>query len=153
MIQIQLTGTEIMQGATVGLMRQLQNLKQKRCPAFGAGTTADWQLHIEGALGEMALAKYLNYYWGGVGVLRNPDVFDNDVRTRSRHHYELILHDHDPDDRRFWLLTGTNGAYVVHGWILGRDGKQKDFWKDPAGGRPAYFVPQEKLTKPAEAKQ
>ena len=28
----------------------------------------------------------------------------------------------------------------------GGDGKQREYWKDPAGGRPAYFVPQSAWT-------
>lgn len=146
MIEIKLTSQEILKGAMVGIMRQTENLKKKAQPAYGAGSKDDWQLHIEGALGECALAKYLNVYWSGKGEMRNPDVGPFDVRTRSRHDYELILHPNDPDERTFWLLTGSNGVYRIHGCIKGKDGKKKEFWKDPAGGRPAFFVPQSELT-------
>lgn len=145
MSEVALTPTEIMQAAMVGVMRQLQNMRDGRRPAFGAGSASDWQLHVEGALGECALAKHLGIFWCGVGALRAPDVGVVDVRTRSNHSYDLILHDHDPDERVFYLLTGGNGRYVVRGWIRAGEGKRKEFWKDPAGGRPAYFVPQEAL--------
>jgi len=34
----------------------------------------------------------------------------------------------------------------VHGWIASEDAMQEQWRKDPAGGRPAYFVPQAKLS-------
>jgi len=39
---------------------------------------------------------------------------------------------------------------LVHGWIASEDAMQEQWRKDPAGGRPAYFVPQAKLS-PLEA--
>ena len=143
---ITLTPAEMMTAGHVGVMRQVENLGRRRAPAHGAGSHQDWQLHIEGALGEMALAKALGVYWPGKGGLRDTDVGNVDVRTRSRHNYDLILHESDPDDRRFYLVTGSNGSYRVHGSILGADGKDPQFWSDPAVGRPAYFVPKGVLT-------
>lgn len=147
-IQISLTSAEIMLGATAGVMRQVENLKNNAKPFYGAGRENDWQLNIEGVLGEMALSKYLNIYWKGKGKMRAPDVGDVDVRTTPHASGHLILHPNDPDDRLFYLLTGVNGNYTIHGSILGRAGKQDRWIKDPTGGRPAYFVPQDAL-KPA----
>ena len=147
-MNIKLTLAEIQIAAQVGIQRQLQNLKNGACPAYGAGNRNDWQLHVEGAMGEMALAKHLGVYWDGKGKMRAPDVGECDVRTRSKHSYELIVHDRDNDDRYIYLLTGTNGDYRLHGGIYARDAKQKRYWKDPAGGRPAYFVPQSDLQNP-----
>jgi len=148
MKEIGLTTTEIMQGALVGVMRQVQNIRDRRQDKYGASNSKGWQLHIEGALGEMALAKFLDLYWGGVGTFRGSDVGKSQqVRTRSRHNYELMLHPDDDDEQTYWLLTGTNGTYRVHGWLRGADGKKDHYWKDPAGGRPAFFVPQSDLNK------
>lgn len=145
MIEIELTPSEIMSGALIGVMRQVQNLSKKRTPAYGAGTKKDWQLHIEGALGELAVAKAMNLYYAGTGVLRADDVSGFQVRTRSKHDYELILHHEDQDDIKFVLVTGLNGKYVIRGYVMGYEGKVQEFWNDPAGGRPAFFVPQNKL--------
>jgi len=135
--------------AQAGIMRQVENCKIGREPYHGAGSGNDWQLHIEGCLGEFALAKYLGVHWSGKGKLRDPDVGEVDVRTGARDSHRLILHDDDPDDRVFWLLCGVNGNYTVKGWITGLDGKKKVYWSDPVGGRPAYFIPQSALNKPA----
>ena len=145
---IKLSLAEMQIAAQVGIQRQIQNLKNGAVPAYGAGNKNDWQLHIEGALGEMALAKHLGIYWDGKGKMRAPDVGDVDVRTRSKHTYDLIVHDRDDDGRFIYLLTGGNGTYRFHGGICARDAKHERYWKDPAGGRPAYFVPQSDLQNP-----
>jgi hypothetical protein len=140
-----------MQAATVGAIRQVQNLRDKRSPAYGAGRSNDWQLHIEGALGEFALAKFLDRFPSGAHEFRARDVGAWQVRTSSRDDGDLILHDRDDDAERFVLLTGRNGAYQVRGWILAADGKRAEYWRDPVGGRAAYFVPQSALLPmPAE---
>lgn len=147
-IDIKLTGYEMMIAAQSGILRQIENTQRQRKAAYGSGSQNDWQLHIEGCLGEMALSKFLGVYYTGKGKFRAPDVGIVDVRTRSRHSYDLILHPKDPDDRIFYLVTGVNGSYKIQGWIMGEDGKQKEYWSDPAGGRPAFFVPQSKLNAP-----
>ena len=144
-ISIELTSSEIMGAAITGVMRQTQNLKLGRKPAYGAGKDNDWQLNIEGALGEAALAKHLDHYWLGTGVLRSPDVGKVDVRTTTHPKGRLIIHKEDPDDRRFYLLIGCNGKYMLHGSIMGADAKRDEWWSDPNTGRPAYFVPQSAL--------
>lgn len=151
-IDIELTSAEIMMAAQAGIMRQVENIKKKSQAYYGASTTSDWQLHIEGCLGEFALSKFLNVWWGGKGDKRGCDVGVYDVRTRSSHSYDLILHENDPDDRVFWLVTGVNGSYKVHGWILGKNGKQEKYWADPAKNRPAFFIPSSELNDPMELK-
>jgi len=146
---VTLTPWEMLLAAQAGVMRQVENCKKGRTPYHGAGTQNDWQLHIEGCLGEYALSKFLGIHWSGKGNLRAPDVGTVDVRTASQNHHTLILHDADPDDRTFWLLCGINGQYNVKGWITAAEGKQKCHWKDPGTGRPAYFVPQSALHPPS----
>lgn len=145
--QIKLSTWEMMIAANAGVMRQVQNLQKGRTPSYGVDEQSHWQIHIEGCLGEYALAKYLGVYWAGNGF-RQSDVGIYEVRTGSKDNYRLILHPDDADDKYFWLLCGGNGKYEVKGWILGRDGKKKEYWQDPVGGRPAYFVPQNKLMPP-----
>lgn len=144
-----MTPAEMLLAAQAGVMRQVQNIRDGRKHAHGANDASGWQMHIEGAMGEAALAKFLGAYWGGKGQLRAPDVGDVDVRTAAGPNHCLILHESDPDERRFYLLTGGNGRYQVRGSILGRDGKRPEHWKDPVGGRAAYFVPQSALEPPA----
>ena len=145
-LNINLTSAEIIQGSIVGITRQIQNMQDNRKPAYGAGNKKDWQLNIEGALGEMALAKHLGLFWSK-GNLGGSDVGEFEVRTTTKPSNRLILHDKDSSDAIFYLLTGVNGKYVIRGWIPGGEGKQKEYWSDPQTGRPAYFVPQKNLCK------
>ena len=146
MVEVKLTPSQIMMAAHCGTMRQTMNLKNRKPATYGAGHLNDWQLHIEGCLGEMAVASYLNLYWdGNLGFFSKADVGSLEVRTASNHRYNLILHPADKDDSKFILLTGVNGSYQIHGWIYGREGKKEEFWRDPLGGRPAFFVGKEHL--------
>ena len=146
MITIRLTNSEVMQGAHVGMLRQVENMQKQRKARYGAGHANDWQLNIEGALAEMALAKYLNCYWAK-GTVGEKDVGGAQVRSSPRANARLILHPDDSDDDVFYQVTGVNGVYDVHGWILGCNGKREEFWCDPTGNnRYAYFVPYEALT-------
>lgn len=137
---------ELYQGASVGITRQIQNLGKDRKPAYGAGTENDWQLHIEGALAEMAFAKHLGLFWSGANTFRADDVKSWMVRSTASHSNRLIVHEQDLDTKKFVLVTGCNGRYCIQGWIRGSDAKKKEWWQDPQGNRPAFFVPQAALT-------
>lgn len=144
--EIDLNPSEITQACLCGVMRQVENIKLKRKPKYGAGRRKDWQYALEGMLGEFAMAKFLGVYLAGKGEFRGLDVGRFDVRKASLHHWKLVLHPDDPDDRIFWHITGLNGSYIVHGWIQAKFGKLKQHWADPTKkGRPAFFVPNEEL--------
>ena len=146
-VEIKLSSNEMMQAATVGIMRQLSALQKNRIPAHGAGSERDWQYHVEGAMGEFAVAKFYGCFWNGsVGRVDTPDVGALEVRTRSDSNYDLILHESDNDEAYFVLVTGKNGVYKLHGVIQGRRGKRPEFLRDAANNnRQAYFVPKSRL--------
>jgi hypothetical protein len=151
MIEITLTFPEILQAAFVGAMRQVENIRDAPERGHGDDGMNDWQKNIEGALGEMAVASYLNLYWRGKGDKKSPDVGGKcDVRTTTSHNFHLRLHPTDIDDRPYWLVTGKNGSYRIHGWLLAKDGKKPEYWSELPGhpGRPAFFVPQSALHQP-----
>lgn len=135
-----------MMAAVVGVMRQINNIRGNHRHLYGGKKNQGWQYHIEGALGECAVAKYLDIYWH-MGEKGGDDVGNHQVRTTPYEIGRLIIHPQDEDDVRYYLAVGCNGRYVIKGWILGRDGKREEFWDDPTGNRPAYFVPQKNLEK------
>lgn len=142
-----LTWYEVELAALVGTKRQLQNLMKNRADKHGAPRDKGWQVHIEGACGEMAVAKWRRHYWSGnLGDLKADDVGRLQVRTAMEHNYRLIVHDDDADDRAFILVTGMAPRFVIRGWIWGRHAKRQEWWADPTkGNRAAYFVPQSAL--------
>ena len=145
-VAVNLTETEIEIAAIVAAKRQASNLFKRRPDAHGARCEQGWSLHIEGACGEMAVAKWCGKYWNGaIGEMKADDVGKLQVRTRSNHTFDLIVHRDDPDKRAFVLVTGLAPNFILRGWIWGHEAKRDEWWKDPAGGRPAFFVPQSAL--------
>lgn len=130
--------------AAVGVRRNLEAMRDARRPAFGMKADDAWRAHVEGACGEMAVAKLLGLYWSGsVNTFRvGGDVANLQVRTRSKDDYDLLVRHCDRDGDVFVLVTGACPSYCVRGWMLGKEAKQPGYFKE-LGGRPgAYFVPQ-----------
>lgn len=155
MVEIKLTIDEIRAGVMAGVERQLMNLQNGARPRYGADSDNDWQSNIEGVLGEMAVAKLLEVeYDPNLGNYQAVDVGDlYQVRTSPKP--SLLLHPPDKDHHIFIFANGVNGTYGMAGWVYGQEGKRKEFWRDPKGGRPCYFVPKhalnpiEQLPRPA----
>lgn len=136
---------EAAMASEVGRLRQLSSIKRQSPDAHGFDGVG-WSEHIEGACGELAVAKYLGVYWdGSVDTFTANDLPGLQVRTRSSHRWELIVRPDDDDATRWVLVTGRCPAYRVRGWIHGREAKRDDWWQTH-GGRPgAYFVPHDAL--------
>lgn len=146
MPEIVLTAAELEVAAHVGVRRQIQAMRESRPDRHGYRGDG-WSNHIEGAAGEMAVAKLLNRYWNGsVGTFKEGgDVGEIQVRTRSRADYQLIVRPDDRDDDWFILVRGTSPTYSVIGYIRGSAAKREE-WLHDYGGRPhAYFVPDDAL--------
>lgn len=143
---VALTQGEMVTASMVGVIRNAESLSNNRKRRFTKGPTS-WEAHVLGALGEAVAAKSLGVYWvGGVCTFKNEgDVGRLEVRTRSRHDYELIIRDDDPDDRPYILVTGEGPEFRVHGWIMGKDARRDEWRQDHGGYEPAYFVPQAAL--------
>ena len=148
--EVKLTFGELQMASAIGCSRNLCAITKGFKNQSGLGDGFDWQVNVEGACGELALAKILNVYWSGsVNTFKSGgDVGEFQVRTRSKPHYDLIIRDSDKDDSSiFWLVTGCSPVYTIHGWIICGDAKKSE-WKQDYGGRiPAYFVPQKALNK------
>src|SRR4051812_27290461 len=115
-VPVSLTASQLRQAAMVGVERQIDNLFHGRQHAYGMDPEMAWQAHIEGAAGEMAVAKWSGRYWcGNFGELDADDVGDWQVRTAAKHHYQLILHKKDRPERAFLLVTGLAPHYQLRG--------------------------------------
>lgn len=148
-----LTKYQALRGAWVGVTRQIQNLfglddgtvsNRYNCPE-----DKGWAAHIIGAIGEMALAIVTGCYWdGALGDYKADDV-GGVYQVRSTDNpwkQSLILHKSDADDKPFVLGTVHRLTVTLEGWMYAREGKKKDWWKDPTGTqRWAYFVEKQHL--------
>jgi len=152
---IRLEWFEIAMAAEIGNRRQIEAMRANKKPAYsfldGSQTQDEWELHIQGAMGECAVAKYYRLYWNGsVNTFKLADIDGKiQVRTRRKDYYDLLVRPADSDNDIFILVTGVVGSYsqslTIRGWCWGHEAKRKQ-WSKTHGNRPAaYFVPQNQL--------
>jgi hypothetical protein len=167
MIEVLLDEQEVAVAAYVGATRQHMAVAKRlnnRLGHVGYG----YDLHLGGALGELAAAKALGLHWHlGAGRYGAADVGEYHVRTRYDHDHDLIHRDSDKADGVYVLVTteylGTNPASVarraereamrqvmplfrVWGWIAGQDARRPEWRKNYGGRGSAWFVPKSALT-------
>ena len=147
-MNVRLTWYEVRQAALVGVDRYVRALKDGREDAHGLEQKgADGlALHVLGAAGELAFAKATNRFWSGsIDTFSNPDVGAIQVRTRSKHDYELLVRVKDDDEAIYVLVTGQIPEFRVRGWMFGKEAKRKE-WALTHGDRPsAFFVPHDEM--------
>ena len=142
---IRLSDDEIQMAAQQATLRILQCRRDGAKHRYGAKDTETWQMGIEGALGELVIAKHFGIFWGK-GSYGTDDVGPYEVRQTPLAHGKLIIHPGDKDDKRYYLVTGVLGTYYIRGYMYARDAKNPKYWSDPQGtNRPAFFVPQSDL--------
>lgn len=115
-------------------------------------------MHRLGATGEVAAAVHLGLesYLFSEQIARRGSADlpgDIEVKTRSRHKYDLIVQKDERPDKRVVLVTIERDKVLLQGWCVAGDVMDEKYWADPAGGRPAYFVPKEGLRDIAELMQ
>jgi hypothetical protein len=144
-MDVRLEWFEVSRAALVGVSRNVEALRkgcQNRLPI-----NDEWSIHVLGALGECAFAKATNRYWSGsVNTFKAADVGDNiQIRTRSKHSYDLIVRDGDKDDDVYVLITGGPSEFTLHGWMRCGDAKQPRYRANYGNYGEAYFVPKSAL--------
>jgi hypothetical protein len=106
-------------------------------------------IHLLGAAGEVAVASYLGmkeHLFKETEARRGSDDLPGiDVKTRSKHQYDLIVQKNENACKKFVLVTVESQKTLLHGWCYGHEAMKEEYWADPARGRPAYFVPKEAL--------
>jgi hypothetical protein len=145
---VSLTAPELLIASNIGMMRRISNLKRNICAKYGApDKEGAWEIDVIACMGEMAVAKHFNLFWAGsVNNFSAVDVGGLiEVRTRRQSWHQLILHPADKDHLPYVLVHADPPAFDLIGWAYGADGKQDKYWSDPAGNRPAFFVPQADL--------
>lgn len=102
---------------TVGQWRHLRVWRQQLGAGHGEASATDFNRHMVGALGELAVAKALGEYWGGgaADFGRQGDVADIEVRSSARGH--LTVYPADPARRVLVLAIIHQGWVDIAGWI------------------------------------
>jgi hypothetical protein len=106
-------------------------------------------IHLLGAAGEMAVASHLGMkdllYKETEAKKGSDDLPGIDIKTRSKHSYDLIVQKNEDPRKKFVLVTIQDQTTLIHGWCYGEEAVKEEFWADPARGRPAYFFPKKNL--------
>jgi len=151
-IEFVFSDEERQQAMEEGLRRQGFNeskgLRGRNGGAWKGSKALD--IHLLGAAGEVAVASYLGmkeHLFKETEARRGSDDLPGgiDVKTRSRHSYDLIVQKNETACKKFVLVTIESQKTFLHGWCYGHEAMQERFWADPARGRPAYFVGKEHL--------
>lgn len=146
-VEVSLEPYEFSLAVDVGVRRQMAAVLTGKRDKYGIDPEGGWGVHIEGACGEMAVAKYLDRYWNGsVNTFRlGGDVGDLQVRTRSHHDYDLLIREADRAGDTFVLVTGQAPHFRIHGWIEAAEARQPRWLKAHGQRGQAWFVPQSEL--------
>jgi hypothetical protein len=150
-VEFTFTPEERQQAMEEGLRRQQVNeskaLRGRNGGAWQGSKALD--IHLLGAAGEMAVASFLSMkehlYQETEARRGSDDLPGMDIKTRSKHSYDLIVQKQEDPRKKFVLVTIENQKTLLWGWSYGHEAMQERFWADPARGRPAYFVGKEHL--------
>jgi hypothetical protein len=149
MIQVNLTPQEMVIAAMIGAQRHAESVASGRRDAHGFDPKAKsgLSIHVEGACGELAVAKCRDIFWGGaLNSFKAADLGVRvQVRTRLEHSHQLIVRRDDADDHAFIHVTGTAPNFRVKGWMWGREAKQPEYLATHGNREEAYFVPDNAL--------
>jgi hypothetical protein len=155
---VKLSEREMLLAASSGVQREVECLRglnggesvvseyEKNNNQVGPGGL--WQNHIEGAMGEFAVAKYLGLYPGAITDRNATDVGEHyEVRTRPLKYQELFLKKDDQEDKYFILVQGSYGKYTICGWISAYEAFAHPDWYHNNDGKTSmrYWVPHEFL--------
>jgi hypothetical protein len=123
----------------------------------GLPTPVDTQ--VNGALGEIAAAKALNRFWGGLlNVGKAPDLppdievrYNTPARGGQRIKDHLRVRPNDNPTYRYVCVVGEYPTFYVVGWLYGHEAQQEPYQTRLGLDRPpGFFVPPRHLHDPRE---
>lgn len=152
-VVVTLDAKQMATATTVGARRFVECIVRNMVPKHGGPRSTQKGVienHVVGALGEYAVARWVNMFWD-IGKFGTRDVGGCiDVRGCLGRSGSLIVHPEDPDDVPFVLVHLDLPHCHLVGWLFGREAKQDKWWTDKGTGRPAFFVPPGELRPMAD---
>jgi len=148
---VTLSDADMLNAVIVGARRRIKAYKLGR-PAYHVKADPGkpppyWQIDLTGAIGELAVAKYLNLYWD-MSIVEDVKQVEGDVgryqvRSTERPDGGLIIR--DPDKQvPFILAIVTDNVVRLPGWLWRSDAPYvgREF---PSASAMAWLVPQREL--------
>jgi len=140
--KIRLSLKQIELAAWAGVQRQANRISKGQF-------NHDWQSHVEGCLGEFAVAQFLGKHWdGNIGLPGPGDVGSKiEVRTTPLLDGRLLINEHDQTNANWVLVCGSNGDYILVGWLEGILAKVDKYWAKISANntKEMYCIPQSEL--------
>lgn len=148
--RVRLTPQELHHAGHLGLTRQYGAMSRGDRDSVNEKNYPDaLNVHVIGAMGEMAVAQYLGFWFKfteGTYKIYSDLQGDIEVRTRSNEDWDLLVRPNDADESTFILATLSGPDVIIQGWIKGRDAKRDEWMRDWGNkGRPVYSVPKKAL--------
>lgn len=149
MIEIELTWDELRRAAHVGVERQVIGRENARAQWFERGLMQGWQNHINGACGELCVAKWLGVAdtWDGLNFRERfaGDVVGLEIRTQPSPR-SLFVYEKDRDERFMVYVVGGDAGpkWALHGYIRAKYAKRDEWWCESLQ-LPCWSVPPHKL--------
>lgn len=151
--KITLSPQEIEVASFVGMKRATSSLIRKSKHTSNISRTDPaYDYHINGAMAEMAAAKFLGAFWvcswdtwQSDGDLIGRKGTKIEVRWTKTETGHLLLKKDDPKNRVFILVTGTAPDFEIRGWIQGSEGMTENNWRKVTERPPSFFVSQSDL--------
>ncbi len=159
-VRVTLNGEHIDYCSVLARRRQESAERNNRRGGNSGPTTGKVALdyHILGVRGECAAylwlkpIKWHTFYESDVSGRADLGDFI-DVKTIKHSGMRLIIQPNSPDEWAYLLVNaGHHPEYAIEGWLWGREAKVERFFRDPVGGRGAFFVPAHELHPPATLK-
>lgn len=122
-VLVTLTEKELREAACGGIERRIDAMKRGRKSTHPE--TPDhlqnwWQSHINGAIGEFAVAKALGVTWNPtIGQVNQKDVGEYEVRTTELPNPVLRYRGHNDPSSTYILCGLKNNRVLIHGWLPG----------------------------------
>ena len=141
-IIVALSWPEVLLAANAGIMRRVSALRRGRADLYPDASRPMWDRDINGALAEVAVAKWMGVFWSGtVGRVDLPDVGNLQVRSKTQDGDRLVVRPDDDDADIFVSVLVQPPQYRLCGWLYGREAKREE-WVVSHG---CYFVRDEFL--------
>ena len=148
-VWVDLNLAEMLHGVNTGTIRHYESVKAGRKPNhnFKESNVDPLCAHIQGAIGELVVAKARNlYFMPTINTFKGADIGANvQVRLRTKHEWQMIIRDDDDPEHIFVHVTGTGPTYCIRGWAYAKDVMKPEYRQNYGNRVESWFVPEEAL--------
>jgi hypothetical protein len=128
-VWVELNRHEVLAAAVGGCQRRVTSMEVARPQFYGADERNNfWQIDIQGAIAEFAVAKAFDKYWEPAtdkSLKSLPgDVGFYQIRSTAHKTGQLIVHERDADDVPFILAIVAEPHVKLAGYLYGGEAKE-----------------------------